>query len=161
MKLHPASLAVGAALAIGVALLSAQQIVGSPAVEVKVIEVPDTGPEQRAFPAPPLHGSSSYTLAPGECAQLQELHLQWMGDPALVNGEHARYEVSLNGVVWTNAYATNIFMPKLEILSLGNGLHLRSGDVLMTRRIPNGGPNNDEAPNAFPATFYIDVETEQ
>ena len=40
MKLHPASLAVGAALAVGVALLSAQQIVGSPAVEVRVVEMP-------------------------------------------------------------------------------------------------------------------------
>ena len=40
MKLHPASLLVGAALAIGVGLLSAQQIVGSPAVEVRVVEMP-------------------------------------------------------------------------------------------------------------------------
>ena len=36
MQLHPASLLVGAALAIGVGLLSAQQIVGSPSVEVVI-----------------------------------------------------------------------------------------------------------------------------
>ena len=67
MKLHPASLAVGAVLAIGVALLSAQQIVGSPAVEVKVIELPANAPI-RAFAGEPemkfLPPGSTWTLDP-------------------------------------------------------------------------------------------------
>ena len=67
MKLHPASLAVGAALAIGVAILSAQQIVGSPVVEVKVTELPVNTPI-RALAGEPemkfLPPGSTWTLDP-------------------------------------------------------------------------------------------------
>jgi hypothetical protein len=38
MRLHPASLAVGAALMVGVGILSAQNIVGTPTIEVRAIE---------------------------------------------------------------------------------------------------------------------------
>lgn len=156
MQLHPASLAVGAALTIGVGLLSAQQIVGSPVVEVKVIELPDDGLEVRAFPLPPLNGSSSLTIGPSETAILSTIQIQWIGDPALINSERIRLEFRINGVLWgSDNYSSNLYHPRVEGIAT-EPVRLLAGDVVTVDRVPK--TTGVEAPPTFAGTLFLTVE---
>ena len=99
MKLHPASLAVGAALAIGVALLSAQQIVGSPAIVVRrVIEpvVTHEGAHPRDWVR--VVEGTPYTVPPGRIlAVTGTRHLGAFRGGALSGDHQLTVNVDFNG----------------------------------------------------------------
>ena len=166
MQLHPASLLVGAALAICVGLLSAQQIVGSPAVEVRVIETPTlriSGPMPRAFPGPPQNGSSTLILGPGETATLSSLRLQWYGDTNTAADAQARFELWVNGTAFENSGRTidrnfQVAGSYDDYAHAGyTSFRLRAGDVLTVKRVPHSG-NPPEADAAMPTTWLLDIE---
>jgi hypothetical protein len=156
MKIHTPSLAVGAALMVGVSLLSAQNIVGTPSVEVRVLQAPALrmlGPEQVSLEAPFLNGSVQYVVQPGEVVDLSRVILQHAGDISQVD-KYFNINYSINGGSTAGGYQAHAGWPLARDIGFDNYLCV-PGDVLEFVRTPYAG---QEASSNFPATIVLQVE---
>jgi hypothetical protein len=157
MNLHTPSLAVGAALMVGVGLLSAQNIVGSPSVEVRVLQVPALrmlGPEHRQLEAPVLNGSNQYVVQAGEVIDLSDMRIQFIGDgnwPAKAN-----FHYSINGGHDNSAGSVNTGSAGSHSFGI-EGFRATAGDVLEFFRVPYGDSSEEGDPN-FSATIILQAE---
>jgi hypothetical protein len=155
IRLHPASVLVGIALAAVLGVTMGQNLLGAPAVVVRVLEVPTLSlakDEVRMLDAPFLNASVQYIVQPGETINLTSCSVQSVGDSTQIN-RVAAFTVSINGgQAFPRALEANLTS---AIAFSTPDYKAQPGDILEFKRVPVD-PNNEADPN-FGATVFFEV----